>query len=84
MKQNIKKLIIFLPILLLTGCVTPKDYDIENNNSLEYRIFVDEATCVEYLVNNYQKKGGISVRYSQDGTIRVNKSCLEKKNETKY
>lgn len=68
-------------ILLLTGCTEIRNYEIDNVNSSEYDIFIDDTTCVEYLTERFAKKGGISVRYNRDGTIKINESCLKNKLE---
>lgn len=72
-----KCLILYLIIISCVGCTSPKNYEIETTNDREFSVFIDETTCVEYLYDVYQKKGGISVRYNQDGTIKINKNCLE-------
>lgn len=71
-------LLVFL-VMLCVGCEVPKDYEIDEVNDREFTVFIDETTCVEYLYDVYVKKGGITVRYNQDGTIKVNKNCLEEK-----
>lgn len=73
-----KIILLMIPILLLCGCEETKNYNIDNYNNREYDIFIDETTCVEYFINTYVKKGGISVRYNADGTLKINKDCLEK------
>ncbi len=72
-----KKIIILsLITILCVGCEV-KDYEIDEVNDREFSVFIDETTCVEYLYDNYMKKGGMTVRYNQDGTIKINKDCLK-------
>ena len=72
-----KIFILYLIIILCVGCVSPKNYEIETTNDREYSVIIDGSTCVEYLYNNYSKKGGITVRYNRDGTIKINEDCLK-------
>lgn len=75
-----KKIIILsLITILCVGCESVKDYEIDEVNDREFSVFIDETTCVEYLYNVYVKKGGMTVRYNQDGTIKVNEDCLKEK-----
>ena len=78
-----KYLILYLIIILCVGCVSPKNYETETTNNREYSVFIDKSTCVEYLYNNYLKKGGITVRYNRDGTIKINEDCLKENNNGK-
>lgn len=78
--MKIKKIVILtLLILLLCGCdnYNKDSYEVDRYNSREFDVFIDETTCVEYFIDNYVKKGGITVRYNADGTIKVNKDCLQ-------
>lgn len=76
-------------VLLLTGCgadtvnnnnnVENKD-NYEANYMQEYRSFnfyVDEETCVEYIVSHDTYEGGITPRLNDDGTLKLNKNCLK-------
>ena len=82
--MKVKKIVILtLLILLLCGCdnYNKDSYNVDSYNSREFNVFIDETTCVEYFVDNYVKKGGITVRYNADGTIKVNKDCLQNGSE---
>lgn len=72
-------------VLLLTGCGA----DTVNNNNVEnkdnymqeynsFNFYVDEETCVEYIVFHDTYKGGITPRLNDDGTLKLNESCLKK------
>lgn len=72
-------------VLLLTGCGA----DTVNNNNVEnkanymqeyysFNFYVDEETCVEYIVLHDTYKGGITPRLNNDGTLKLNESCLKK------
>lgn len=69
-----KKLFI-LPLLLLlvTGC------NEVNKNDIYF--YTDEETCVEYIIYDGYKAGGITPRLNRDGTIMLNEECLNKKGE---
>ena len=76
-----KIILLIIPILLLCGC-TRSDYNekrINNNEWNELYVTYDNDTCVEYIEYDGLKKGGLSVRYNQDGTIKLNEQCLEEK-----
>lgn len=80
--MKVKKLVILiLLILLLCGCDNIDSYNVDSYNNREFDVFIDETTCVEYFIDNYVKKGGITVRYNADGTIKVNKDCLQNGSE---
>ncbi len=76
-----KILVLIILILFLSGCKASATYKTEETDNYDYGVFVDKATCVEYLVSYEYKKGGIIVRYNQDGTIKVNNECLKDKGE---
>lgn len=76
-----KIILLIIPILLLCGC-TRNDYSeklINNNKFNALYVTYDNDTCVEYIEYDGLKKGGLSVRYNQDGTIKLNEQCLEEK-----
>ena len=70
-------------VLLLTGCgVDTVNNNVENkaNYMQEYysfNFYVDEETCVEYIVFYDVHKGGITPRLNDDGTLKLNKNCLK-------
>ena len=65
---KIKIIIITLLVLLLTGCsLTSGEYEQDK--------YVDKDTCVVYLTRYH---GGISPMYNQDGTLKLDKKCLDK------
>ncbi len=77
-----KIIVLVIMILMMCGCSTEvKSYEVDGANSSHLDIVIDEATCVEYFIYNDYKQGGISVRYNADGTIKLNKDCLEAKDE---
>ena len=68
----IKKVLIILIVLLcLTGCESSSK-DSENDYTIIF--YTDSETCVEYIkyVN-----GGIISRFNADGSLKLNKECLE-------
>ena len=71
-------LIIFI-VLLLCGCEYGEGRINKNHNQLnELYVDYDRETCVEYIEYNGIKKGGLSVRYNADGSIKLNQECLER------
>ena len=71
-----KKIIIFLVgILLLYGCQSNTQ---DSNDDYTISIYTDSETCVEYLKYTATYKGGLSVRYNQDGTLKLNEQCLRR------
>ena len=77
-----KKLILLaIPVLLLTGCeVEAVNRELDKQymqGTSSFDIYVDRKTCVEYLIYNSNRAGGITPRLNTDGTIVVNQSCLE-------
>lgn len=71
-----KKIIIFLVgILLLCGCQSNTQ---DSNDDYTISIYTDSETCVEYLKYAVGYKGGLSVRYNQDGTLKLNEQCLRR------
>lgn len=78
-----KILIIPLLLLLITGCTSKNEdnncdtnYQEINDNFIYY--YTDEDTCVEYIVFSGYRKGGITPKLNTDGTIKLNKKCLER------
>lgn len=75
-----KKIILLaITVLMLTGC----SMDVESRESIKYiqdysytNIHVDKETCIEYFM---YYDIGLSVRYNTDGTIKLNKECLNEK-----
>lgn len=62
-----KKIIILVSfIFILCGCGKPLDMD----------TYTDKDTCVMYI---HRYKGGISVMYNADGSIKTNHKCMERK-----
>lgn len=80
MERKIIKLIIILIIgILLSGCEsTPTSKYSDKVEFQGFYLYVDEDTCIEYYVSNGQYNiGGVNPRYNQDGTLKLNKQCLE-------
>lgn len=75
-------------VLLLTGCgADTVNNNVENKDNYEanymqdhnsFNFYVDEETCVEYIVFHDTYKGGIAPRLKFDGTLKLNESCLKK------
>lgn len=78
-----KKILFILTLPLLTGCTNSNyyDYRVSDEGLNELYIDYDKETCVEYIEYNGMYKGGLSVRYNADGTIKLNKECLERKDD---
>ena len=79
--KPIKIIIPIIILLLLCGC-SRADYNekrISENIYNELYATYDKETCVEYIEYDGLKKGGLSVRYNTDGTIKLNKECLNGK-----
>ena len=66
-----KLLILPLLLLLVTGC------NEVNKNDIYF--YTDENSCVEYIIYDGYKAGGITPRLNRDGTIMLNEECLNKK-----
>ena len=67
-------------LCLLTGCVdvnaeTPKQqkekFKVFHSED-RFNVIVDKETGVEYIIYISGYKGGITPRYNQDGTLKVN------------
>ena len=78
-----KKIILLaIAVIMLTGCGNvdyeySKDYRMsEVYITANVTIRVDTETCVEYI-SEYNR--GTTVMYNQDGTIKLNKECLNDK-----
>ena len=81
-----KILLLVVPVLFLTGCGSEPINKTETKNSTYYiqdsdffDIFVDKESCVEYLRYAGGYRGGITPRLNADGTVKLNKICLESK-----
>ncbi len=78
-----KIIVLVIMILMMCGC-SRKDYNekrVSENIYNELYSTYDTETCVEYLEYSGINKGGLSVRYNTDGTIKLNKDCMEAKDE---
>ena len=74
-------------VLLLTGCgADTVNNNVENKDNYEANymqdysscnFYIDEETCVEYIVFHDTYKGGITPRLNDDGTLKLNKNCLK-------
>lgn len=78
-----KLLILPLLLLLVTGCNISTNNETERNelNKNDIYFYIDENTCVEYIVYDGWDSGGITPRLNRDGTIMLNEECLNKKGE---
>ena len=78
-----KLLILPLLLLLVTGCNVSTNNETERNelNNTDIYFYIDENTCVEYIVYDGWYSGGITPRLNRDGTIMLNEECLNKKGE---
>lgn len=78
-----KLLILPLLLLLVTGCNIGTNDETERNevNKNDIYFYTDEETCVEYIIYDGYKAGGITPRLNRDGTIMLNEECLNKKGE---
>lgn len=81
-----KILLLVVPLLFLTGCgaepinkTKTKNFTYYIQDSDLFDIYVDKESCVEYLRYAYGYKGGITPRLNADGTVKLNKICLESK-----
>lgn len=78
-----KKIIIIVSVLLLTGCnvesveAEPRIKYIQNHGKFEF--YVDEETCVEYIEDTSSYGKGLTPRLNSDGTPIVNEVCLKDK-----
>lgn len=70
-----KKLLIVLTLLFcLTGCES-NSKDSEDDYTILF--YTDSETCVEYIKYAGGYKGGITPRFNADGSLKLNKECLE-------
>lgn len=82
------KVLLLAILVLLTGCGA-KPISGDNNNEASYYIqdsvnfsfYVDKKTCIEYIIYQGVKQGGITPRLSTDGTLKLNETCLKGKGE---
>lgn len=92
--NKIRTIILLTSILLITGCsietqestcsIETQESTQNESSYLKNRIktFVDKETCVEYFVSNgYYNQGEVTVKYNADGTLKINKKCLEEDND---
>lgn len=73
-----KVMVLIIMILMICGC---ESNSVSSSDDFQIDIYTDSKTCVEYLEYNGLDRGGLSVRYNTDGTIKLNKDCMEAKNE---
>lgn len=73
-----KIIVLVIMILMVCGC---ESNSVSSDDDFEIDIYTDSKTCVEYLEYNGLDRGGLTVRYNADGTIKLNKDCLEARNE---
>jgi len=71
-----KIIVLVIMILMMCGC---ENNTVSSDDDFEIDIYTDSQTCVEYLKYTAGYKGGLSVRYNTDGTIKLNKECMEGK-----
>jgi hypothetical protein len=76
MKNKIVVLVIM--VLMLCGC---ESNTVKSKDDFWISFYTDSVTCVEYLKYDDGYSGGLSVRYNTDGTIKLNKECMEARNE---
>ena len=74
-----KVIILIICILLLCGCEKRPTSKYSDKVVFQgFYLYVDEDTCVEYYVSNgYNNIGIVNPRYNVDGTLKLNKQCLE-------
>lgn len=76
--------LILILVLLLCGCEKNKENEYSEGSYYignRFTLYVDEETCVEYFVSNGTSSIGIvTPKYNQDGTLKLNKKCIEKEN----
>lgn len=73
-----KIIVLVIMILMMCGC---KSNTVSSDDDFEIDIYTDSKTCVEYLEYYEYQAGGLTVRYNTDGTIKLNKDCMEARNE---
>lgn len=73
--NKIKIITMIIAVLMLCGCKANINNDKINSLFVDY----DRDTCVEYIEYNGIEKGGLSVRYNADGSIKLNQECLNGK-----
>lgn len=83
-----KILLVIVSIMLLTGCGAEPITKTEARNltyyiqdSIDFNFYVDKETCVEYILFSGLKKGNITPRLNDDGTLKLNEICLKDKGE---
>lgn len=71
-------ILVLIAILTLTGC-TNEANEYNPNISDYYYIHIDKETCVEYFVSfGSNNLGNFNPRYNTDGTLKINKECINK------
>lgn len=73
-----KMIVLVIMILMMCGC---ENNTVSSDDDFNIVIYTDSKTCVEYLEYYEYQAGGLTVRYNTDGTIKLNKECMEAKNE---
>ena len=81
-----KKICLLLTlILLLCGCEKIQENEYSESSYYigdRFTLYVDEETCVEYFVSNgAYNEGIVTPKYNQDGTLKLNKKCMEENKE---
>lgn len=75
-----KILLIIIIIFCLCGCEKHQENEYSQGTYFmgdRFTIFVDEETCVEYFISNGSYNiGNVMPRYNQNGTLKINKKCL--------
>lgn len=73
-----KIIVLVIMVLMMCGC---ESNSVKSSDDYAIAIYTDSKTCVEYLKYHDGYKGGLSARYNTDGTIKLNKDCMEARNE---
>lgn len=80
---KMKKILLIIAILLLTGCNSESSEEIINTNymqdSMQFNFRVDKETCVEYIEYDGSYSGNLTPRLNSDGTLKQNEECLKDK-----
>ena len=70
-----KIIVLVIMILMMCGC---RSNTVDSADDTWISFYTDSKTCVEYI-KYYVGGKGITVRYNTDGTIKLNKECMEAK-----
>ncbi len=73
-----KIIVLVIMVLMMCGC---ENNTVSSDDDFNIDIYTDSKTCVEYLEYYEYQAGGLTVRYNADGTIKLNKDCMEARNE---